>query len=246
LSKAILILGASSPIARAAAHAFAAQGHFLYLAGRDLVDLERIAADIKVRYQTEVSYGYFAAEDYDTHDLFLQRVVKQMHGLEGVLLAFGDLKEQKKSLIDFEYAKHLIEVNYVGACSILTHCCNYFGQKGKGFILALSSVAGDRGRQSNYVYGSAKGGLSLFLQGLRNRLQPTGVRVITIKLGLVDTSMTFGSVNSFLMITPQYAGKKIADSLNGWQDIVYIPWFWRYIMLLIKAIPESLFKRLKL
>ena len=117
---------------------------------------------------------------------------------------------------------------------------------GNGFIIALSSVAGDRGRQSNYIYGSAKGGLSVFLQGLRNRLFHSGVRVITIKLGFVDTAMTFGLPNLFLVASPQEVGKKIVKAVNRGRNVVYIPWFWRLIMGIICSIPECVFKRLKL
>jgi len=116
----------------------------------------------------------------------------------------------------------------------------------RGFIIGISSVAGDRGRQSNYVYGAAKGALSLYLQGLRNRLHPSGVRVITIKPGFVDTAMTYGLPGMFLVASPQAVGESIASSPGKSADVVYLPWFWRYIMLIIKHIPEPIFKRLKL
>src|SRR5437868_5616344 len=197
MSNTVLILGASSSIARAAAYSFASEGYSLYLAGRDLSDLERLAADIKVRYQVEVYYNYFDAVDFDEHAKFVQKVVEEVNGFQGVLLAFGEYINQKKGLTDFKYGHQIIDINYTGACSILTYCGNYLGVKGSGFIIALSSAAGDRGRQSNYIYGSAKGGLNLFLQGLRNRLFHLGVRVITIKPGYVDTAMTFGLPHLF-------------------------------------------------
>jgi len=246
MSKSVLVLGASSSIARATALLLADEGYSLYLAGRDLADLERIAADIKVRSQVEVYYGYFDAEEMEGHERFVQKVVDQTGGFQGVLLAFGDYPDQRKALTDFKYARKIIEVNYTGACSILSYCGNYLGAMGNGFIIALSSVAGDRGRQSNYIYGSAKGGLSVFLQGLRNRLFHSGVRVITIKLGFVDTAMTFGLPNLFLVASPQEVGKKIVKAVNRGRNVVYIPWFWRLIMGIICSIPECVFKRLKL
>jgi decaprenylphospho-beta-D-erythro-pentofuranosid-2-ulose 2-reductase len=245
-NKGVLILGATSAIARSAAHAFAEQEFPLYLAGRDIPELERIAADIRVRFSIEAKHGYFDAEAYRDHFSFLERVVQEMQGLQGILLAFGDLGEEKTAFHDFPAAHKIIDRNFTGACSILTHGANYFEDMGEGFILAISSVAGDRGRQSNYIYGASKGGLSLFLQGLRNRLFPLGVRVITIKPGFVDTAMTFGKPGLFLVASPQYVGKKIVDTLKRSRDIVYIPWFWRYIMLIIKMVPEFIFKRLKL
>lgn len=246
MNKPILILGASSSIARAAADAWAEQGHSLYLAGRDLLDMERIAADLKVRHQIEVYYGYFAAEDFEDHEKFVQQVVSEMSGLYGVLVAFGNYIDQKKVITDFAYGQKTIEINYTGACSILTYCGNYLGTQGSGFIIAISSVAGDRGRQSNYIYGSAKGGLNVFLQGLRNRLFHSGVRVITVKPGFVDTAMTFGLPHLFLVASPKDVGTRIARAVNKRSDILYIPWFWRYIMWIIRSIPECLFKRLKL
>lgn len=246
MSGPVLILGASSSIARAAAHAFAAKGHALYLAGRDVLDLERLAADIKVRFQVDVCFGYFAAEEFDTHEAFVQKVIEEMQGLEGVLAAFGECKDHKKALTDFSYAKKIIDINFTGMCSLLTACANYLGRKGEGFIIAISSVAGDRGRQSNYVYGAAKAGLNAFLEGLRNRLFHAGVRVITIKPGYVDTAMTYGLPNLFLVASPQAVGEKIVRALDKSRDVVYLPWFWRYIMWIICAIPEPLFKRLKL
>lgn len=246
MKKGVLILGASSAIARASANAFASKGHALYLAGRDLEDLGRIAADIRIRYGVNVLSGFFDAEAFSTHAQFFESVVEHMHGLGGVLLAFGELGEQRKAIQDFTAALEIINTNFTGACSILTHCANYLGQEGNGFIIGVSSVAGDRGRQSNYVYGSAKGALSLFMQGLRNRLYPAKVRVITIKPGFVDTAMTFGHPGMFLVASPKDVGEKIVASLDKSKDIVYIPWFWRYIMGIIKSIPEWIFKRLHL
>jgi decaprenylphospho-beta-D-erythro-pentofuranosid-2-ulose 2-reductase len=140
----------------------------------------------------------------------------------------------------------VIASNFTGAVSILSYCANYFEPLQRGFIIGISSVAGDRGRQSNYVYGAAKGALSLYLQGLRNRLFAKGVRVITIKPGFVDTAMTFGLPGLFLVATPQSIGERIVAALGKSADIVYLPGFWRYIMLIIKHIPEPIFKRMKL
>jgi short-subunit dehydrogenase len=122
---------------------------------------------------------------------------------------------------------------------------NHFEQRHKGFICAVSSVAGDRGRQSNYLYGSAKGALSIYLQGLRNRLHHSQVRVITIKPGFVDTRMTFGRSKLFLLASPDRVARGIYQAVVRGKNVVYLPWFWRYIMLLVRAIPEGIFKRLR-
>ncbi len=245
-NKTVLILGATSSIARAAANAFAEKGYALFLAGRHVDELERLAADIAIRHTAKVQYGAFEAEDFDSHSAFLQHVVTTIGPLDGVLLAFGTTGDHDAALHNFDAAQTIIHSNFTGACSILTHCANHLSAQKQGFIIALSSVAGERGRQSNYIYGAAKGGLSLFLQGLRNRLYPLGVRVITIKPGFVDTPMTFGKPGLFLVASPADVGKNIVETLDAKRDIVYIPGFWKYIMHIIKAIPESIFKRMKL
>lgn len=245
MSEAVLILGATSAIARATAAAFAARGAALYLASRDEEELRRIAADIQVRYGVEVHHGLFDAEATDSHEAFLKSVVAVMPKLSGVVLAFGYLGDQQAAR-DFNVGAKVITSNFTGAASILSHCANYFEPLQHGFIIGISSVAGDRGRQSNYVYGAAKGALSLYLQGLRNRLYASGVRVITIKPGFVDTAMTYGLPGLFLVASPQSIGERIVAALRKSADVVYLPWFWRYIMFIIKHIPEPIFKRMKL
>lgn len=245
MSEAVLILGATSAIARATAAAFAARGAALYLASRDLDELRRIAADIHLRYGVEVRHGLFDAEATESHAVFMQSVIEAMHGITGVVLAFGYLGDQQEAR-DFKMGEKIIVSNFTGAASILSHCANYFEPLHRGFIIGISSVAGDRGRQSNYVYGAAKGALSLYLQGLRNRLFASGVRVITIKPGFVDTAMTYGLPGLFLVASPQAIGERIVAALGKSSDVVYLPWFWRYIMLIIKHIPEHIFKRMKL
>ena len=245
MSESVLILGATSAIARATAAAFAARGDTLYLASRDLDELERIAADLRLRHGVEVRYGLFDAEATETHEAFFQTVIKEVPDLSGVVLAFGYLGDQQAAR-DFNVGAKIIASNFTGAVSILSHCANYFEPLKRGFIIGISSVAGDRGRQSNYVYGAAKGALSLYLQGLRNRLFASGVRVITIKPGFVDTAMTFGLPGLFLVASPQSIGERIVRTLDKSADVVYLPWFWRYIMLIIQHIQEPVFKRLKL
>lgn len=242
----VLILGATSAIARSTASAFAARGYPLYLAGRDAAELERLASDLKIRYQVNVSYGAFEAEDYESHDEFVSRVRAEMGGLYGVLLAFGYLGEQELASRDLKERAAIITRNFAGAVNVIEECAGHLEKEGAGFIIGISSVAGDRGRQSNYLYGAAKGGLSIYLQGLRNRLFRSGVRVLTVKPGFVDTAMTYGMPGLFLVASPEHVGMRILRALEKGSDIVYVPWFWRYVMLIIKLIPESIFKRLKL
>ncbi len=242
----VLILGATSTIARAVAEAFAAKEVPLFLASRDHDELSRLASDLQIRYNVTTYYALFDAQDFASHPTFFQSVLQTCGKLKGVVLAVGYLGDQKKATQDFSEAETIMERNYTGPCSILNICANYFEEEKQGFIIGLSSVAGDRGRQSNYLYGSAKNGLSTYLEGLRNRLYPSKVRVITIKPGFVDTAMTFGKKGMFLVASPKEIGKKIVQSLDKSADVVYLPWFWRLIMAMICAIPERFFKRLKL
>ncbi len=233
----ILILGATSAIARVTALEFAAQGHNLYLASRDSDELARITTDLSSRFPINVQYGQFDAEDFTAHAAFLLRVIAAMEKLDGVLLAFGDMKDAQPV--------EIINRNLTGAISILGYCSEYFIAQKSGFIIGISSVAGDRGRRKNKIYGAAKAGLSTYLQALRNELFFHGIRVITIKPGFVDTPMTYGLKGMFCVAKPEYVGKRIVASINKLSDIVYLPWFWRYIMLIIKWMPEWLFKRVR-
>lgn len=246
MNKSVLILGATSAIARSTAEAFAARGHSLYLAGRDLSELERLASDLKIRYRIEVRIGVFDAENYPSHTGFIERVSNEMGGLEGVLLAFGYLGEQQLAARDSTVRVTVIARNLTGAINLLEPLAASLERQGTGFIIGISSVAGDRGRQSNYIYASAKGGFSIYLQGLRNRLFHSGIRVLTVKAGFVDTAMTYGMPNLFLVASPDYVGEQIVRALEKGRDVAHIPWFWRYIMLVFKLLPESIFKRLKL
>lgn len=244
--KVVLILGATSSIAQAIAGKMAQQGAALHLAARDCFEVERIARDLVIRYQVPVSWSSFEAEDYRSHADFLQQVVDTVNHLDGVVVSLGELGDQHKAQIDFDHAQRIIHSNYTGIASILTLIANYLEQQGHGFIVGLSSVAGDRGRQSNYIYGSAKGALHLFLQGLRSRLAKSGVHVLTVKPGFVDTKMTFGKSGMFLVASPERVATDVMQALQKQTNIVYVPWFWFWIMLIIRTIPEPLFKRLTL
>jgi decaprenylphospho-beta-D-erythro-pentofuranosid-2-ulose 2-reductase len=244
--KPILILGATSAIARGTAAVFAAQGHSIYLAGRDAKELERLASDLEIRHRTEVRHGVFEAEDYDSHTRFIEQVREEMGGLEGVLLAFGYLGGQPSAAQDSAERVAVMARNLTGAINLLEPLAAGLERQGRGFIIGISSVAGDRGRQSNYIYGSAKGGFTIYLQGLRNRLFHSGVRVMTVKPGFVDTAMTYGMPGLFLVARPADVGEQIVRALEKGRDVVYVPWFWRYIMFALRLLPEAIFKRLRL
>jgi decaprenylphospho-beta-D-erythro-pentofuranosid-2-ulose 2-reductase len=244
--KRVLILGATSAMARGTAAAFAARGATLFLAGRDNEELQRLAADLTVRYQVTVKHGPLDMADTASHEAFVGHAVDAMAGLDGVVLAAGLMVDQSEAGSDFGLVEQMVRVNYLGAVSVLDHCVHHLEQGGSGFIVGISSVAGDRGRQSNYYYGSTKAGLTAYLSGLRNRLSDNGVKVLTIKPGFVDTAMTYGLPGMFLVASPDEIGRKIVRAVEKGKNTVYLPWFWRYIMLIIRHIPEVIFKRLKL
>jgi decaprenylphospho-beta-D-erythro-pentofuranosid-2-ulose 2-reductase len=238
----IVILGAHSAIAQAVARRFAQRGAKLFLAGRDQTKLRQLASELTTHYAIQVDYGFFDATVFDEHANFWQHVITVMGEIDGVLLAFGYLSDPKQSTEWEEFLK-VINCNFTGAVSILNLCADYFRNKKQGFIAAISSVAGDRGRNTNLIYNTAKGALSLYLQGLRQRLFQDGVHVMTIKPGFVDTPMIAGKENLFLVATTDTVADKIITALHKKTNILYVPWFWRYIMWLFKSIPETLFKR---
>lgn len=242
----VLVAGATSAIARGVAVAFARRGYGVILAGRDTEETRRIATDLTVRYGVATRALTFDAAQPELHEVWVQALIGYAPELDGVVICFGQLGDQVSATQALETAKKIVDVNYTGAVTFLTPIANWFEQRGRGFIGAFSSVAGDRGRQSNYVYGSAKGALALFLQGLRQRLAKKGVSVTTIKPGFVDTRMTYGMPGLFLVAKPEDVGERAVRAVLAGKPVVYLPWFWRYIMLIIKLIPERVFMRLKL
>lgn len=243
----LLVLGGNSAIAKSIAEKFASDKTDIFFAGRNIAEQERIANDFRLRYGINTWSGSFDATDYGSHEQFLSDVLKVMPSVENVILAFGMLGEQQKAAADFDHARQIFQVNFMGSVSILTHLSNYLKEKRKGGIIVISSIAGDRGRQSNYIYGSAKGGLSIYCQGLRNELSKYNVNLMTVKPGFVDTPMTYGlELPKLLLSSPEKVGRIVYKSFRKKKDIVYAPSYWRYIMMIIRSIPEKFFKKLNL
>ncbi|HSR57907.1 MAG TPA: SDR family NAD(P)-dependent oxidoreductase [Candidatus Binataceae bacterium] len=238
----VLVLGGTSPIARALALRFANAGAHLYIAARDEAEAGRIAADLQVRGGVPVVAGTFDATDFASHEGLIAHAAAQLGGLDGVVLCFGTLGDEDRAQVEPEQAIATINQNYTGAVSLLTVAARRLEKQGTGFLLVLGSVAGDRGRKRNYVYGSAKGALHLFLQGLRARLAATKVQVTTVVLGTVDTRMTWGREGAVLTVPPEKAADLIFAAWRKKRDVVYVPWFWRPIMGVVRAIPERFFK----
>jgi decaprenylphospho-beta-D-erythro-pentofuranosid-2-ulose 2-reductase len=242
----ILIVGAGSAIAAAAARQWAARGAALFLLARDSERLEAQARDLRVRGARQVGYAQFDANDFASHAALIAQAAQALDGLDAVLVAHGTLGDQQACQADFERTLQELNTNAISAMSLLTHLANRFEAQRHGHIAVIGSVAGDRGRQSNYVYGSAKGMLATFLQGLRNRLQPANVRVLTVKPGFVDTPMTAAFKKGALWASPEAVATSIVRAMDRGRNTLYTPWFWWGIMAVIRAIPEAIFKKLKL
>jgi len=246
MPRKVLLLGAASAIAQETARLLAADGDQLYLVDRNEAGLDVVARDLKLRGAAQVDSMVADLNDFDTHDTILERAGTALSGLDVAILAYGLLGDQTEAEADFAHAELILRTNFLSAASLLTRIANEFQSAGRGTIIAISSVAGDRGRQSNYVYGSAKGALSLFLQGLRNRLHEHGVRVVTVKPGFVDTPMTAHMELGLLCVKPETVARGIYRAIDRGSDVAYLPWFWWPIITVIKLIPEPIFKRLKL
>lgn len=243
--RGVLVLGATSAIAQAVAKRFARDGRPMFIVARDQRKLDVVAAELKTQGSPKVIMFVADLADYSQHQLIISEATSTVD-FDTVLFAWGKLSDQKVCEANFSEALADLHTNFLSAVSLLTLVANQFEQTGKGVIAVITSVAGDRGRQSNYIYGSGKSALSTFLQGLRNRLHPRGVRVVTIKPGFVDTPMTAHLKKNALFASPEVVGRGIYNAIVKGKDVVYLPWFWFWIMLAVKHLPEPIFKRLKL
>jgi short-subunit dehydrogenase len=244
--KKVLIIGATSAIAIAVARKLAARGDRLYLLARDRAHLDDLAVDLNIRGAESVNYAEFDANQLDRLQPILDQAMQTLNGVDIALIAYGSLPDQRSCEQNLALTLQEFHTNAISVIALLTLLANIMRPRGQGTLVAISSVAGDRGRQSNYIYGAAKGAVSLFLQGLRNRLAESGVRVVTIKPGLVDTPMTRTFKKGPLWATPERVADGICTAIDNGRDVVYLPWYWRYIMLVIKTVPERIFKRLSL
>jgi short-subunit dehydrogenase len=245
----IAIFGATSAIATACARRWAAQGHSVVLVGRDGGRLEMLLQDMEARKANGQQVAAVQADlaDLAAHPQLVERVFSALGALDVVLVAHGTLSVQSACEDSVDLTMREINVNALSPISIVTLVAKRFENAGAGLIAVISSVAGDRGRQSNYVYGAAKGMLSIFLEGLRNRLASKGVAVLTVKPGFVDTPMTahIGGKGRLWASADQIAAG-IVRAVERRQDVVYLPGFWRPVMFVIRHIPERVFKRLRL
>lgn len=237
----VLILGARSDIGRAIAHRFAAEGHPVQLAARASDTLERDRADMALRHGVAVTL-----HDYEALDAAgFAEALDPQPGI--VVCAVGLMGTQEDSQRDPEAAARVLRSNFEGPALTLAAFAEAFEARGHGTLVGISSVAGERGRASNYVYGAAKAGFTAFLSGLRNRLDRKGVRVITVLPGFVATRMTEGmDLPPRLTATPEEVAEALWRAVTGRRDVVYVKPVWRLVMAIIRALPEPLFKKTSL
>lgn len=242
----IVIVGATSAIAEAAARIWAQRGDHLFLVARTKEKLDAIANDVRVRGCPKVETYCMDANDFDTHMPMLDSAERTLGGFDTVLIAHGTLSDQLACQQSLDLTMQEIRTNALSAVALLTHIANRFEQQKSGTIAVISSVAGDRGRQSNYVYGSAKAMVTAFTSGLRQRLFKSGVSVVTIKPGFVDTPMTANFKKGILWASPGKVAASIVSACDKKGNVIYTPWFWLWIMAIIKGLPEKLFTKTSL
>jgi decaprenylphospho-beta-D-erythro-pentofuranosid-2-ulose 2-reductase len=239
-----LILGAASDMAIAIAEKIASKGFNIQLAARNVSRLEALQSDLAIKYTSRVSVHEFDALAYETHESFFVELEPKP---DVSICVFGFLGENEKATEDWTEASKIINTNYTGAVSILNIIAKYYASQNEGVIVGISSVAGERGRQSNYFYGSAKAGFTAYLSGLRNRLYHRGVHVATIEPGFVYTRMTENmELPKMLTAKPEEVADAVYSAVANKKNIVFVKWYWRYIMMIIKNIPEFIFKKMKL
>lgn len=240
----VLILGAASDMAVAIAEKFAAKGYNIELAARNSARLQPLQSDLAIKHNSRVSIHEFDALAFDSHDRFFTQLEPKP---DVTICVFGYLGENEKAAEDWQQASRIIHTNYTGAVSILNVVAKDYAARNEGVIVGISSVAGERGRQSNYLYGSAKAGFTAYLSGLRNKLFHCGVHVVTVQPGFVYTRMTENlPLPKMLTAKPEEVADGVYAAVTKKKNVVFVKWFWRYIMIIIRNVPEFMFKKMKL
>ena len=240
----VLILGATSDIGIAIAKKFAAQNYHIQLAARNPAQLEPVKSDLEIRYKVNCTLHTFNALQFSTHEAFFEN----LNPKPGITISiFGTMHEEEDAFNDWALAEQMINTNYTGVVSILNVAAKFYIGQQKGAIIGISSVAGDRGRASKLIYGSSKAALTAYLAGLRNKCFKNNVYVMTVKPGFVYTRMTENlALPKLLTSTPAEVADIVFKGYLAKKNVIYVKWFWRYLMLIIKNIPEFQFKKMKL
>ena len=243
---AVLALGATSAIAEATLRLFAARGARFFLVARNPDKLHAVAADLRTRGAGSVATQVMDLDDTSAHAAMLAAAAENLGTIQIALLAHGVLGDQPQAEASYPAAEAILGTNFLAPVSMITWLANYFEGSRQGTLAVISSVAGDRGRKSNYVYGASKGALNIFLDGVRNRIDRSGVQVLTIKPGFVATPMTAHLPQNALFAHPSAVARGIVRAIETRKDVVYVPAFWGLIMLIIRSVPGRVFKKLNL
>jgi short-subunit dehydrogenase len=240
----VLILGAASDIAIAIAKKFAAHNYNIQLAARNTEQLKPLQSDIHIRYHVECSAHIFDALAFSSHQQFFSSLSPKP---DVTICVFGIMEDEEKAFENFDITHRMIDTNYTGAVSILNIIANYYSSQKQGTIVGISSVAGERGRQSKLIYGSAKAAFSAYLAGLRNKLFKDNVHVVSVKPGFVYTKMTEElKLPKPLTAQPSEVADAVYNAVIKKKNTVYVKWMWKWIMLIIKNIPEFQFKKMNI
>jgi decaprenylphospho-beta-D-erythro-pentofuranosid-2-ulose 2-reductase len=240
----VLIIGAKSDIAKATAKVYAMHGYDLYLAARKPNELQGFANDVIADSNINIKLVELDVVNYKSHQAFYESLDEKPIG---VIVAVGYLGKQDEAQKNFAESQKIIDTNYIGLVSLLNIISNDFEHRRNGFLTGISSVAGDRGRKRNYIYGSAKAAFTTYLSGLRSRLYASGVHVLTVKPGYVATKMIKGmNLPERLIAQPETVAKDIYNAQQNNKNVLYTKWIWRWVMLIIKMIPEWIFKKINI
>lgn len=240
----VLLLGATSDIGFAIAKRFAEEKYSVQLAARSIEQLKPHQSDIQIRYGVECTLHVFDAMDFNSHQSFYNSLSPKP---DVTVYVIGYMNDNEKVITDWDESLRTINTNYSGAVSILNIVAADYAAKKAGTIVGISSVAGNRGRQSNYIYGSAKAAFTAYLSGLRNKMYHSGVHVLTVLPGFVNTKMTEHlKLPKPLTAQPEEVADAVYDGVRKKKDVIYVKWFWKYIMTIITSIPEPMFKKKKL
>ena len=242
----ILVIGATSAIARSVSRLYAVKNAKLFLLARDEERLRESAADLELRGASSVKALNYNAENTEKHSAIVEAAVEYLGSIDIVLICHGNLPNQEECQADYEKAENAIRVNGLSVISLCTEIVNRLRKQKKGTLAVITSVAGERGRQPNFVYGAAKAMVSTYLQGLRGSLMKDNVHIVDVRPGLIDSPMTAYLKKGLLWSSPESIAPSIIKGIGRKRHIIYAPSYWRLIMLLVCVIPETIFKRIKI
>lgn len=246
MARGVVIFGATSAIAQACARLLAAEGGRFFLVARQADNLNAVADDLRVRGASSVNNAVADLLELGRHRELCRAAQVQLGCIDIAVVAHGVLPDQARCEVDSDQAQRAIAANFTSAASLLLELAPILEAQRQGSLVVFGSVAGDRGKRSNYIYGAAKAGLHVLQQGLMTRLAPLGVHVLLVKPGFVDTPMTAGFRKGLLWTTPERAARAIVGAIERRRMTIYVPWYWRAIMLVIRILPDRIFVRLKL